>query len=186
MKSTIVSAWLPIAVCLPFSELDSKPKSTGVIWTEKSSDTPELKVDQKRIHELFNHSETSVIFFIDPYHCTAGNAVMQTINCATYDSGYRPETEYFYTATNGLLADPLAQFSCEGILKGFEYYVKGSGSITFKVIPQNPIKIKIFSSSDSLHDFLFFIRNFKEFSVSVQDYRLDRLVADFLLRVLAF
>ncbi|XP_075239461.1 uncharacterized protein LOC142335019 [Convolutriloba macropyga] len=61
----------------------------------------------------------------DPFHCAAGNPVMQTINCASY----RVETHYYYSAgSNKILIDPAAQFDCEGILKGFEYFVKGTSS----------------------------------------------------------
>ncbi|XP_063710414.1 uncharacterized protein LOC134838971 isoform X2 [Symsagittifera roscoffensis] len=68
----------------------------------------------------------------DPYHCLAGNPVMQTINCVDYASfglSYRPESSYFYSTGGGkVLIDPKAQFSCEGVLKGFEYFVKAASA----------------------------------------------------------
>ncbi|XP_075248551.1 uncharacterized protein LOC142341475 [Convolutriloba macropyga] len=68
----------------------------------------------------------------DPHHCLAGSPVMQKINCADY----LDQVDYFYDADNKLLFDPLYEFSCEGIFKGMEYYVKKVGSsstITFKL-----------------------------------------------------
>ena len=65
---------------------------------------------------------------------------MQTINCVDYASfglSYRPESSYFYSTGGGkVLIDPKAQFSCEGVLKGFEYFVKAASAgdvIKFRV-----------------------------------------------------
>ena len=77
---------------------------------------------------------------LDPYHCLAGDAVMQHINWADYQDAkyqnYRPEDEYMFTG--GMLVNPMSEFACEGILKGFEFFVKAATAtpaLKFKVGP---------------------------------------------------
>ncbi|XP_063725907.1 uncharacterized protein LOC134853881 [Symsagittifera roscoffensis] len=69
----------------------------------------------------------------NPYHCQAGSPVLQSVSCADY---LDPDDHFYDSGTAKQLFDPLYEFSCEGILKGFQYYVKAAGtgeSIKFKL-----------------------------------------------------
>ena len=80
-----------------------------------------------------NEVISQCVQFADPYHCQAGSPVLQSVSCADY---LDPDDHFFDSGTAKQLFDPLYEFSCEGILKGFQYYVKAAGtgeSIKFKV-----------------------------------------------------